>query len=166
MAWPGAWPSHVLAESRRRLSELRSELDALPEVTSAEVEQALSRFLVVRACGHLEFTFEEAFCAYAESRASPSVANYVRSGFFRGSNPNPSRLTVTLGKLDPALAAPIVSLLEGDDQRLSRELSFLVDRRNKIAHGQSENVSRSRALQLADVALNVGDALIQSLDPR
>jgi hypothetical protein len=145
---------------------LRDELAGLKDETSSEVEQALSRFLVVRACGHIEFTFDEAFCSLAESRSSPSVAGYVRSGFFRGSNPKPSRLAETLSKFDPSLATVITAQLEAGDQRLSRELSFMVDRRNKIAHGQSENVSRRRALQLGEVALEVGDAVTLALDPR
>ncbi|WP_372487699.1 HEPN domain-containing protein [Agromyces atrinae] len=155
-----------MSESRRKLVDLRAELNGLGDDASTEVEQAISRFLVVRACGHIEFTFEESFCAYAESRSSPGVASFVRSGFFRGSNPRPSRLTDTLGKLDPSISTAITTHLEADDQRLSRELSFMVDRRNKIAHGQSENVGRIRALQLADVALEVGDALVVTLDPR
>lgn len=166
MAWQGSWPSHVIAESRRRLIDLSHELNGLADNSSAEVEQAISRFLVVRACGHIEFTFEESFCAFTESRSSPNVASFVRSGFFRGSNPKPTRLTETLRKLDPAISGTIVAYLEADDQRLSRELSFMVDRRNKIAHGQSENVSRRRALQLAEVALEIGDAVTASLDPR
>ena len=166
MTWQGAWPSHVIAESRRKLIDLRDELDGLSDGTSSEVEQAISRFLVVRACGHIEFTFEEAFCTLAESRSSPSVASYVRSGFFRGSNPRPSRLTDTLGKFDPVIAGIIADHLEAGDQRLSRELSFMVDRRNKIAHGQSENVSRRRALQLGEVALEIGDAVTAALNPR
>ena len=156
----------MISESRRKLTDLWGELDGLSDGTSSEVEQAISRFLVVRACGHIEFTFEEAFCAMAESRSSPSVASYVRSGFFRGSNPKPSRLTDTLGKFDPVIARLMAEHLEAGDQRLSRELSFLVDRRNKIAHCQSENVSRRRALQLGEVALEIGDAVTAVLDPR
>lgn len=166
MSWQGAWPSHVISESRRKLTDLRDELNGLSDDLSSEVDQAISRFLVVRACGHIEFTFEEAFCALAESRSSPSVASYVRSGFFRGSNPRPSRLTDTLGKFDPVIAATITGRLEADDQRLSRELSFMVDRRNKIAHGQSENVRRRRAIELAEVALEIGDTVTMALDPR
>ncbi len=166
MAWQGAWPSHVIAESRRKLVGLRDELSNMGAEVGSEIEQAVSRFLVVRACGHIEFTFEEAFCAYTASRSSPEVASFVRSGFFRGSNPKPSRLTDALDRLDPSLAARVKAHLDAEDQRVSRELSFMVDRRNKIAHGQSENVGRRRALQLSEIALGISDVVTENLDPR
>jgi len=165
VVWEGAWPTHVLAESRRRLGELSQELHSLTH-HSSEVEQALSRFLVIRSCGHIEFTFEESFCSFAEARSSPSIAAYIRSGFFKGANPRPERLVTTLKRLDPVIAADVEIFLQADDQERSRDLQFLIDRRNKIAHGQSENVGRRRALELASVAIDLGDLFVQQLDPR
>jgi hypothetical protein len=165
MTWPGIWPSHPLAESNRRLQELRDELANLDEISVA-VEQAMARFLVVRACGHIEFTFEEAFCSYAEAKAIPAVAAFVRSQFFRGSNPRADRLTEILQRMDPARAQRFVDYIDSDDQRIRRELSFLIDRRNRIAHGQNETVSRRKALDLADLALNVGQWITTEIDPR
>lgn len=166
MTWKTAWPSHALTESRRRLADLRNELDHLPDTSSPEVEQAISRFLVIRCCGHIEFTFEETFCSLAEAQASPGVASYVRSGFFRGSNPHPSRLTGTLDRLNKSISNDLSGFLSQDDQRVHRELGFLIDRRNRIAHGQSENVSRRKALDLASIALEIGDWITEHLDPR
>ena len=165
MTWEGAWPTHVLTESRRRLHDLVREINTLADSTNPEIDQAMSRFLVVRSCGHLEFTFEEALCSFAEARSNPQVADFVRSTFFRGSNPTPRRLVETLERMDKAGADGLRELLDDDDQRLNRELSFLVDRRNKIAHGQSENVRRRKALDLADVSLEVSDWVVAALDP-
>ncbi|MBX3100567.1 MAG: hypothetical protein KF761_13430 [Salinibacterium sp.] len=166
MTWPGAWPSHILATSRQRLAELQLEVDSLPSDVSVATEQAMTRFLVVRACGHIEFTFDEAFCSYAESKSSPPIAAFVRSQFFRGSNPSAERIEVGLRKLDPARADRFVLLIDAEDQKVRRELGFLVDRRNKIAHGQSESVARRKALDLADIALSLGDWVMTELDPR
>lgn len=166
MAWPGAWPSHALAASRSGLADLREEVNSLEADTSPETDQAMARFLVVRACGHVEFTFDESFCAFAESKASPSVASFVRTQFFRGANPSPSRLIDTLRKLDPSRADQLDSFINDDDQRLKRELEFMVNRRNKIAHGQSETVRRRKALDLTDAALEVADWIVIALDPR
>ena len=166
MTWPGAWPSHALAASRSGLADLREEVNSLEADTSPETDQAMARFLVVRACGHVEFTFDESFCAFAESKASPSVASFVRTQFFRGANPSPARLIDTLRKLDPSRADQLDSFINDDDQRLKRELEFMVNRRNKIAHGQSETVRRRKALDLTGAALEVADWIVVALDPR
>jgi hypothetical protein len=166
MGWPGSWPSHVLSGSRSKLTELRDEVDGLDTGASTETEQAMTRFLVIRSCGHLEFTFDESFCAFAESKSSPEVGAYVRGQFFRGANPSPERISQTLRRLDGARADRFENKIEEDDQRLRRELAFLVDRRNKIAHGQSETVRRRKALDLAEVALELSDWIVTELDPR
>lgn len=166
MAWPGAWPSHALNASRSLLEDLRDEVDSLEVDASSSTEQALTRFLVIRSCGHIEFTFDEAFCSFAESKASPSVASFIRTQFFRGAGPTPDRILGTLRKLEPTKADRMEQLIDKDDQRLRRELSFLVDRRNKIAHGQSETVRKRKALDLANVAIEVGDRIVAELDPR
>lgn len=165
MTWPGAWPSHILATSRDRLAELKREVDSMPSDVSVATEQAMTRFLVVRSCGHVEFTFDEAFSSYAKSESSPPIAAFVRSQFFRGSNPSAERIETTLRKLDTNRAERFLHLIDANDQRVRRELGFLVDRRNKIAHGQNENVARRKALDLADVALDVGDWITNELDP-
>jgi hypothetical protein len=56
--------------------------------------------------------------------------------------------------------------MDADDQKIRRELGFLVDRRNKISHGQSESVARRKSLDLADIALTIGDWMTGELDPR
>lgn len=166
MVWPGAWPTHALSSSRVGLVELRDEVDSLVTETSPETDRAMARFLVLRACGHIEFTLDESFCAYAESQSSPSVASFVRTQFFRGANPSPGRIADTLRKLDPSRADKFEAFVNDDDQRLKRELEFMVNRRNKIAHGQSETVRRRKALDLADVAIEIADWIVTTLDPR
>lgn len=164
MKWSGSWPTHALAMSRTRLEELKDEADLRSNVSS-EIDQAISRFLVVRACGHIEFSFEEAFCEYASVQSSAKVGAFVRSQSFRGANPNPARIIKTLDHLDGDLARRFEEYIDQDDQELRRELALLVDRRNKIAHGQNEGVTRRKALDLADVALRISDWLIDELSP-
>jgi len=55
--------------------------------------------------------------------------------------------------------------LEADDQRLRRELAFLVDRRNKIAHGLNEGIGTVKALALKDVASEAADWFIARFNP-
>lgn len=164
MAWPNAWPTQELSDSRRRLLELRQTLDELPR-DSADVEAALGRFLVIRTCGHLEFTFEETLCRIAEEQASPRVAGFVRGQYFRGANPKPGRLVSEVARFDLVHSERLDSMLRENDEALHRELEFLVDRRNKIAHGQNEGIGRRKALDLAATGVQIADWIVSELAP-
>ncbi|MGL5824656.1 MAG: hypothetical protein ACRCYU_07445 [Nocardioides sp.] len=67
--------------------------------------------------------------------------------------------------LDSRWAAALDSFLDEADGWRRRELSYLVDRRNKISHGQSETVGRRKALDLTAMALEVSDWLANCLNP-
>lgn len=162
------WPPVVLRNSRIELVKLIGILD---ELDSGSVTDELiaytARFLVVRSCGYVEFALAEALSIHAERRAHPFIASYVRSGLTsRGSNPRPTVVADTLRRLSPVWATEFEQLTANNDDLYGRELSFMVDRRNKIAHGQSEGVGRRKALDLASVALEIGDWLVAKLDPR
>ena len=120
------------------------------------IEAALARFLTVRACGHLEFTFDECVSEFARVKSHPAVASHVRDGLFRGRNPRPDVLVKRLGALDPRWATSLDAHLSADDNRLRRELGLLVDRRNSISHGQNEGLGARKALELAELSLELG----------
>lgn len=165
MSWDGSWPTLEMQAGRRRLEELRATLDGL-DADPPEVGAELSRFLVVRATGYIEHTVETCIQHFAEAHSHPAVARYVVVGLFRGRNPKPDVLIDRLRTLSEDWARDLEEFLDADDARVRRELEFMVDRRNKIAHGQSESVNRRKALDLADVALGVGDWLLTLIDPR
>ena len=70
-----------------------------------------------------------------------------------------------IGRFDHALKIEFDELLDSDDQRLRRELAFLVDRRNHIAHGLSESINRDKALALKNVAVEVSEWLVLKFNP-
>jgi hypothetical protein len=70
-----------------------------------------------------------------------------------------------IGRFDAGLRDEFKQFLEGDDERLRRELALLVDRRNKIAHGLSESIGRDKALLLKEVALEVSEWLVLKFNP-
>lgn len=165
MTWTGAWPSQSLQTSRRRLVELRTTATGLLGSDEEDVSSAVSRFLVVRSAGHIEFTFDECIFSYATAKSHPDIAAYVKAGLFVGRNPSPGKLVAHLTRLSASWGTSLRSLLDEDDQALDRELSFLVDRRNKIAHGQNEGVRMTRALQLCDASLALSDWFVTTLNP-
>lgn len=151
--------------NRRRLRELRDLVNTYPG-EPPEVGTELARFLVIRSTGYVEHTFETCIKSFALAHSHPSVANHVVAGLFRGRNARSETLLDRISELSDSWRVRLESFLGEDDGRTRRELDFMVDRRNKIAHGQNETVNRGKAIDLADVALDVGAELIEIIDPR
>lgn len=165
MTWTGSWPTLEMQVSRSRLEELRKTLDELP-AEPPEVGTQLARFLVVRSTGYVEHTFETCLRHFAEARSHPAIARHVVSGLFKGRNPKPEVLLERTALMSEAWGKSLQNYLDKDDARVRRELSFMVDRRNQIAHGKSESVNRRKSLDLADISLDLGEWLTILIDPR
>jgi hypothetical protein len=133
---------------------------------SDAAQMALARFLVVRACGYVEAVTEESVACYTESRSSPRVAQYARSWLGRGRNPSPGNMVDLVAKFDQDWAKELSKVFAENDNLLKRELSLMVDRRNKIAHGAGENITARKSLELAQYAASVADWFIVRFDPR
>ena len=56
-------------------------------------------------------------------------------------------------------------MFDADDQRLYREVTFLVDRRNKIAHGENEGIGAAKAMRLKGVACELADWFVLRFNP-
>lgn len=164
--WNGSWPSLVIQNYRKSLDEVKKVVKSPDSSQSDEVSRALARFLVIRACGYLEVVAEECCACYAESKSAPRVAGYSRSWLKRGRNPSPGALVDLVGRFGHDWAEQLSDLLNEDDELLKRDLSFLVEKRNKIAHGEGEGVTARKALALTDSALLVADWFVDRLDPR
>ena len=70
-----------------------------------------------------------------------------------------------IGRFDHALRVEFEELLDANDQQFRRELTFLVDRRNHIAHGLSEGITRDKAIALKSVSIDISDWLILKFNP-
>lgn len=140
--------------------------DAADAADDDDVIRALAQLLVIRACGYVEQVAEECCRAYLMSKSNPRANAFAASWLGRGRNPSPESLVDLVGRFDLAWASEFRRLLDEEDQRLSRELSYLVDRRNKIAHGINEGVSITKAASLSTVAQEVADWFVLRLDPR
>lgn len=80
-------------------------------------------------------------------------------------NPSSGNLLTLVGRFDSGLADDLTALLDADDQRLRRELSLMVDRRHKIAHGLSEGITQSKALSLKSDVETIADWFAEELRP-
>lgn len=162
----GAWPSLEIHNLERSLAGLHDLVEAHARTADDDVVQELSRFLVVRSCGFLEQVTEQCCRAYLGSKSDPRSAGFGGSWLGRGRNPSPSQLVELVRRFDAQWGAELEDELNADDERLRREIGFLVDRRNKIAHGLSEGIGAGKAMELALVAMEVTDWFIRRLDPR
>ncbi len=159
------WPPREVTDLSRKLEELAELVRRPHDEASQEVRDWLARVLVVRSCGFLEQTVLEVCRAYLRGRSSGPVGAFGRSWLERGRNPNPDALVALVGRFDATWAGDLEEVLQADDERLHREVAFLVDRRNKIAHGLNEGVSTVKALALLDVVGEVSDWFIARFNP-
>jgi len=164
--WNEAWPSLTITGLRRSLADVEALVNKPALGEPDEVARALARFLVVRACGYLEQVVDESCGAYITSKSSPQVARHGRSWLGRGANPTPDGLVALVRRFDSSWADDLKKLFEADDPRLHREISLLVDRRNKIAHGLGEGLGARKALDLVSLTLQVADWFVSRFDPR
>jgi len=70
-----------------------------------------------------------------------------------------------VGRFDSSWARELASLLDANDQTVRREVHFMVDRRNRIAHGHNECLTARRALALIDSAHVLADWFILRMNP-
>lgn len=130
-----------------------------------EVHQSLCRFLVVRSCGYLETSTVEICRAYVYAKSGGPVRSFAHSWLERSGNPNPKYLAQLIGRFDSTMANEFEQFIAYDDGRIKRDIDFLVSRRNRIAHGESEGINRTRAIQLKKISCEVADWFILRFNP-
>lgn len=158
----GCWPPYQLDRLREALDDLESTVNATRDT---DILPWLTRMLVVRSSGYIEQTAKEVFRGYIQDRAGGLIRAFGHSWLEKSRNPSPDNLVDMIGRFDHILRLEFDELLDADDQRLRRELTFLVNRRNHIAHGLSESINRDKAIALKAVSIDISDWLILKFNP-
>lgn len=166
MAWNEAWPHLTITNLTRSLTSLEKVVASNDASRSDEVSAALARFLVVRTCGYLEQVVEECCKAYLKSKSCPRSSSFGSSWFGVGRNPSSVKLIDLTKRFDATWADQLETMLKADDEKLQRELAFLVDRRNVISHGLNEGIGTRKALSLVAPAKEIANWFIKTFDPR
>lgn len=164
MAKAAVWPPWEVTSLRQNLDQLRNIVET-PTGIDPEVLSWMSRMLVVRSSGFVEQTAKQVCRVHVWERAGGPVRSFALSWLQWSRNPSPDGLCELVGRFDKTFEDELVDLFDEDDQRVRRELSLLVDRRNKIAHGLNEGITRDKALVLNKVAIEVSDWLILRFNP-
>lgn len=159
------WPPRGIKPLRTALDELAESVANRPSTRSVDEQIWLTRFLVVRTCGCLEQTVREVARGYVQGKSGGLVRTFAHSWLEKSRTPSVDNLYDLVGRFDTTLRDELQGFLEHDDQRLHRELSFLVDRRHKIAHGLNEGLNSAKAISLKDDAYEIADWFIDNLNP-
>ncbi|MBL7498640.1 hypothetical protein I6A84_32775 [Frankia sp. CNm7] len=160
--WPPAEVTFIL----KRLSELASIVEEQARSSNdQEIVSWLARLLVIRSCGYLEQTVAETARAYTRHKSYGLVRSFSLGWLERTHNPTPDALETFTGRFDAGMQEELGEFLNANDEELRRELAFLVDRRNRIAHGLNEGIGVVKALALKDVACQVADWFILRFRP-
>jgi hypothetical protein len=125
----------------------------------------MARLLVVRSVGYIEQSVGECLRGHIQEKSGGWMRSFSHSWLERGRNPSPENLLQLLGRFDQALSDEFEVLLQENDEHLRRELSFMVDRRNKIAHGLNEGIRSERAVDLSEVAVTITDWFVLKFNP-
>lgn len=153
--------SYATARRQRRADVVRIQ-DAIKSIDLRDFEHAdtlsssLARYLVVRSAGYLEAVRDDLADEFVRKTSHPRVHNYVSSGLRVGQGVHPDQLREFLRRFDATWSEQFDEFLQADDGRLSSDLGALVHARKKIAHGDGETITETKAQRYADSALKIG----------
>lgn len=162
------WPPATVVSLQQSLDELAELVEEIRRKGDPDAEREagwLARFLVVRSCGYLEQVIAEVAQGLAEARAGGVIRSFALSWLPPTRNPSPEQILQWVGRFNAAWSAELEELLMANDEELNRELSLLLDRRNRIAHGLNEGITVRKALDLKHTACTLSDWFILRFNP-
>lgn len=178
-----SWPTLNLVQSRESLTGLQAQIkklritmldrsyrddDALQSLAN-EVRSNLSRLLLLRSCGYLEYAINTAVKEWTEENHSLVYKDFIEPSLTRGSKANRERINKMVGIFAPHYADEMKEFLlfkrTGELSDRGGEISEMIKFRNKISHGLSDQLDTESALDFAELALEVGDKIIEFMNP-
>jgi hypothetical protein len=152
---------------RQRLLDLKQTTAALQQLNSDDItlEQSMARYLTVRSAGYVEAIRDDVADLYTSVRSPIEVTRRVRVHLRTGQGAAPDQLTKFVASFSPEWSESLIDYLDRDDSALRSALGAMVAARKKIAHGDGESVTVSRALTWAKSAEQIGNWLIQTFNP-
>jgi hypothetical protein len=160
------WPPIAVLTSQESIDELVALIEVVNQRGDGDREAGwLARLLVVRSCGYLEQVVMAVSSEAVTTRSGGVVRSFANSWLSLSRNPAPDYLVQWVGRFDASWANELEELLDDGDEELRRELSLLIDRRNRIAHGLNEGVTVRKALDLQKTAEGVAEWFLVRFDP-
>lgn len=149
----------TIRQRRVDLQEVVGAVRGLDGSTPGPVERAMARYLTVRATGYIEAVRDDLADMYAEEAGHRRLHRRITHHLRIGQGVAPEQLLTFVGSFDAAWRSDLQRVLDQNDQDLKQKLGAMVAARKKIAHGDGDQVTTSRALAWADAALEIGSCL-------
>lgn len=154
-----------MAQRRVDLRDTIEALTTLPDSVSDTVHVALSRYLVIRSAGYIEAVRDDVADIFTSQQSSPEITRRVQHNLRGGQGVRPSQLLEFVKSYSPVWYEELDSLFRENDNALKEALGALVSARKKIAHGDGEQVTMSKAIRWAESAQTVSKWLTDRFDP-
>ena len=130
---------HSVKQHKQRLDAVFEKIAVL--ASDPEMGSHWARYLCVLVSGFLEVSVRSVLHEYVRKRSSEEVARYV-DGRLRGfQNPTMQRILELSGGFSPAWRDRLESATKGE---IKLAVDSIVANRNKIAHGESVEITYSR----------------------
>jgi hypothetical protein len=160
------WPPNEVLSSKTSLDDLEATLEiASSDHPEYPYRDWLGRFLVIRSAGYIEFAVSAIAREHVRRKSGGSVEAFALSWLDKSRNPSRKNLAEFLARFGQEIRIAFDTFMDDDDERLDRELAFMIDRRNRLAHGENESVNVAKAILLKDVAVEIVDWIAEALNP-
>ncbi|WP_350224178.1 HEPN domain-containing protein [Pseudarthrobacter sp. fls2-241-R2A-127] len=157
--------SASLVQRRIDLRDTQSAVRDMRSSTPDIVQRAMARYLVVRSAGYIEAVRDDVADYFSATKASDEVVRRIRLHLRNGQGVMPNQLLEFVKSFHPDWHTELETLFAQDDNLLKSQLGALVSARKKIAHGEGETVTASKALAWSEAAEILVNWLVQRFDP-
>ena len=127
--------------SSRDLEGIQKAFESASEHATAtepsEDRARIAQFMVILASGYLEVACRTVLSVYAERNADPRVAGFVGKQLRRTRSPTVGNIAGLVRDFDEERASELSRFASGD---VSDRIGAMVAQRNRIAHGDPQNV--------------------------
>jgi hypothetical protein len=139
---------------KQRLDNLFAQVSAFSG--QLELQSQWARYLCVLVSGFLEVSISATYNQFAKSRASPEVANFVKSELDDFQNPKMLKIIELTRAFNSEWANELETATEG---KLKDAVDSIVANRNRIAHGEDVGITYSRIKNYYEDAIKVVDLI-------
>jgi hypothetical protein len=171
------FPSPSSKKSKEELGELRKLIDKLDDIKKDlrengdnhdevidEAVSYISRLLIVRCCGYLEFILSEASKVYSV-RSAYNLVGYISylEKRHKGAKADIPRIVDILENL---LNSSLDSLTKNQLREKKSAIDSMIKIRNLVSHGQSEGSTRRSAISYYDTTIIVSEIIERVLNTK
>lgn len=126
------------------------EMDHQGKGIESEIQSHLAKYLCVLCSGYIEVAVKEIVCGYCNECTNETVSRYIDQTWRVSRSMNSRTIIEILGNLNKDWGNQIKAwFYEGSEQKKDK-IDKLVDWRNKISHGDAQNVNQISLMNIKE----------------